>query len=295
MKRELSRHYSYAVLLSCIIVTSARYAKITSTATKQFKSGSTLNLKLLLKHIQNIEVYRSVYQTSCDLALPKYSVSLVSYGGSGSTESFAFYRNKFGLVLNDHEDGDGFKHMSCQALINKLTACNSSTRMIIYQFGEPVNALYSLFRRQYSLSQVRKLGGSHSAVHCSDQAIFTNITSYALLQRDVIGFGQHMESYLNCAAQLEVPIIFIKAETMCEHEVVTMLIRLLQYYKVPFLLNETYMCSEHRTTAEILARYSHDESHELLRSTYVGLQNLQVELGRLSVAFKGQMERIIQG
>jgi len=281
-------------LLCCVTVSTAQLLMFASTAgTTYVKGNSTLDLKRLLNHIQDINVYRAVYQTSCDRILPKYSASLVSYGGSGSTESYAFYRNKFGLVLNDHTDTDGLKHMSCPALFSKLTTCNSSTQMIIYQFGDPVNALYSLFRRQYSLSQVRKLGGSHSAAHCSDETVFTNITSYASLHRDVIGFGQHMESYLNCAAQLEVPVVFVKAETKCERKVVALLAQLMQYYKISFVLNKLYTCLQHRMTEELQVRYSQDESYDTLRSTYTGLRNLQSDLGRLTVAFKGRVEYIL--
>jgi len=264
----------------------------------QTPGGARLDETCLLRHVHDLNTYRHNWQPSCDKVLRKYDVLLQSYGGGGSSSGFDFYRNRYGLRVNHRGDFDGLKHLSFWDLIIKLDICKSSAHMIIYQFDDPVNAVYSLFRRGYSRFQLKKLGVPFSPIHCGDKELFTDVATYAASGHDLFGFGNHLETYLLGGLHYSnIPIVFVKSTARDDPDVRLMLMHLWKHHRVSYNLNATWIPGDgadrfvfHNTNTD---RYSNDPSFPSLSRTYAGVKNLQNELGRVSLAFKGTITRIL--
>lgn len=259
---------------------------------------SRLHSEKLLRNVRDMKVYSNNWQPNCDRVLPMYDVLLSSYGGSGSTSGFMYLESAYGLRVNHEGDLDGLKHLSFWDLSIKLEKCKVAVGMVIYQFDDPTNSIYSLFRRKFSSSQVKKLGVPYSPTHCSDPKLFTDVDKYASTNRDLFGFGRHIESYLVGGSwSSKVPIVFLKSSDRFRSDVRVSLERLWRKYRIPYVRNESWNPAQgntgyfyHNTSTD---RYSNLKSYNSLRHTYAGLENLQRELGSLTLVHRGIIMRVI--
>jgi len=235
---------------------------------------------------------RSKRSRDCKNVIPSYDVLLVSPGGTGSSSSFRWFRTTFGtsIKINTSVDLDGLKHLSFLNLLAKLHACHSHTRLIIYNFANPVDAIFSLTRRGFAQSQMQKLGST-----CSyPKDALKNVTTYASLKRDILGFEEHIASFiLGGLSMVGIPVVFLRSTTRNEPQVAAHLNAILQMYGVK-TKGANFNSKMHSVqNFTYLSKYENHSSYHILENTYKGLLDLHIKLGFLAISNGTQLTRVL--
>ena len=233
-------------------------------------------------------VKRDAYaRGDCTVQNKTYDVMLISPGGTGSTSGFEYFRRNFGLDetrMNMDNDADGLKHLSFDSLSNKLFGCDLRFKLLVYQFGDPVRAVMSLYRRDYAKYHFRKLQPSFSEKHCT-QDVQTNLSTYVHQKEDLLGMREHFQSYLT--ASLIHPMVFLRSSARERSDVKAKLQAILEYYGV--------IQDSRHYTGEDNTNYS-PESDELAKSEFEALSvtyapfSLTLErFGNISLVYGGHV------
>lgn len=120
---------------------------------------------------------------------------VVSYGGVGTTFVIDFlqkHRN-----VNDSQDTDGLKHLPFQPI------SLGQNLKVLYVFGDPVEAVISLFRRRFHSTQSVKL----SPFAMRNVSHEMSLEEYADLERDSLLLGRHFRHWLS--NPLGYPTLFV--------------------------------------------------------------------------------------
>ncbi|EDX75667.1 hypothetical protein MC7420_6322 [Coleofasciculus chthonoplastes PCC 7420] len=132
-------------------------------------------------------------------------VLVCSPGGVGSSFFIAFLE-KYKSV-NSYKDRDGLKH------IDRPPLTLNSNLKAIYIYGEPFNAVLSLFRRKYHHYQSKKLLFKYPNI----EPITKNCTLKKYLEEgiDRLKLGAHFENWNN--SRVTYPIMLVKYESIWEN------------------------------------------------------------------------------
>jgi len=129
-------------------------------------------------------------------------ILVCSYGGVATTtliEFVAQYKH-----CNDPYDADQLKH------IDRPPYSRNSKLKVLYIFGDPVDATYSLFRRKYHHVQSKKLLRMHSGVDIIPKGML--LEQYAKEGIDRFKFEQHFENWTHHFHQY--PVLAVRYETL---------------------------------------------------------------------------------
>lgn len=232
----------------------------------------------------------------CTRLLPMYDAILVSYGGSGSTAGFTWLKKYFEVRnLNFANDSDGLKHLHYTELAYRLEMCRSRVGVLIYQFADPVEAVFSLYRRNYTCGQFQKLRSSISRDQCVSQ--LSSVEHYASTGVDMFGFWPHLGSYIRVGKNLDLPVIFVNSKTREQPEALLAMQRAFIATKSEIRLNyelfQRIAKNEvHGNTGEDNCRrrgkYSNSSYFAELGITYELLTQLQHKLGQVSISHNGR-------
>jgi len=127
-------------------------------------------------------------------------VCIVSYGGVGCSALMQVL-NRF-LKTNNPNDADGLKHKNSPKLpIYK----GNIIRKVIYVYNNPMNAVISLYRRNFQQAQLRKLTGKKAPPN------FT-LKNYAKSGIDIFEMEQHFHNW--AIGSNKFPILMVNGATM---------------------------------------------------------------------------------
>ncbi len=222
----------------------------------------------------------------CQVYDKTYTVLLISPGGTGSTSGFKYFQRNFGLnktQMNDLSDGDGLKHLNFASLFHRLIKCQLDVKMIVYQFGDPVDSVFSLYRRDFAKVHFLKLEPPFSQKQCS-QGIMTNSAAYANQTADLLGLRKHFESYLT--ASLVYPIVFLKSSTRESPDVMTRLQEIMIHFGVTKEVRNIET-SELPTLRK--SGYREEPRFDDLTRTYKPFSEMLERFGNISLAAGGIM------
>jgi hypothetical protein len=138
--------------------------------------------------------------------LPKDMELLVcSYGGVGTTFLIDFLAQY--KTCNNRNDQDGFKHL------DKPPPTRNPDLKAIYIFGNPIDAIYSLFRRDFHNEQSYKLLEQYSKL--APVPMEMSLETYAKDGIDRFHFENH---FLNWSQRhFQYPILFVRYEKIWDH------------------------------------------------------------------------------
>ncbi len=128
-----------------------------------------------------------------------------SYGGTGTTMLIRFLSDYF--RCNSEDDGDGLKHT------DKIPVSRNKDLKLIYLYGDPIDAVYSLFRREFFNLHSRKLLRSYPKL--APIAVGTTLPAYAEEGVDRLKFQQHFDNWYK--RDQFFPVLFIKYERLWEN------------------------------------------------------------------------------
>lgn len=140
---------------------------------------------------------REVAQIDVGLIKPNIDTLVCSHGGCGTTFFMDFLSKE--RNVNDAYDQDGLKHLRCPP---RRVPNNCK---VIYLYGDPVDAVASLFRRRYAVQQAHKFGNLLWR-ECTD------IRRYAELGIDKIGLNKVIKRWTQEGKSRSYNIIMIKYE-----------------------------------------------------------------------------------
>ena len=246
---------------------------------------------------EQMSVY-DIINIPCKVRRRHYEMLLISHGGSGSSSGFGFLTDKFGLnssALNDAGDRDGLKHKPYPTLLKTMKKCRLSAKILVYQFGDPVDAVFSLFRRGYARSHFKKLEPKFLAEHLRKQ-IMTNVSAYACTGKDLLGLRAHIESYLIGAVHSEFPIIFLNSATRSNKDILHKLSTVFGEFGVQmtqnYLLLSQDLNIDSQRNSMSSRKYENVTGYDLLKHTYAGLTSLLENLGDVSIVYKGTLSKL---
>lgn len=220
-----------------------------------------------------------------------YDVLLISHGGSGSTHGFSYFRKVLGVNsshINDHIDRDGLKHLDFFSLSRRLVQCNVTARVIVYQLGDPVDAVFSLYHRQYARSHFKKLRPAFNNVTCM-QGIKTNVSLYAHAKQDLIGLHDHLDSYL--IGSNSRPVVFMNSVSRNTPGITSQIRKILLTFGVE--LNGADGNKEERINepSSLESKYRDMNGYAEMQTTYQRMSNTVGILSPLSVCMEGRIYR----
>ena len=128
-----------------------------------------------------------------------------SYGGTGTTMLIRFLSDYF--RCNSVDDDDRLKHT------DKIPVSQNKDLKLIYVYGDPIDAVCSLFRRKFFNLHSRKLLRSYPKM--APIAAGTTLTSYAEEGVDRLKFQQHFDNWYK--RDQFYPVLFIKYERLWEN------------------------------------------------------------------------------
>jgi len=131
-------------------------------------------------------------------------VVVVSYGGAGTTMLLDFLNKS--LCCNDPNDLDSLKHSPIPPF------CFKSSLKVIYVVGDPIEAIASLFRRDFQWRAFDKFT-CFSGRHRTNPPL-VDIQNYAAAGVDILMLQRHFENYM-CKYQIYETFV-IHYETMWE-------------------------------------------------------------------------------
>lgn len=120
---------------------------------------STIIKACLFSNVIYFQVHKStslgdkLFEEPCYAEHKPYELLLLSPGGTGSSSGYAYFHDHgVGYTdMNSDEDRDGLKHKNFFDLFKTMKLCNISSKLIVYQFDDPVKSILSLFRRKYEV------------------------------------------------------------------------------------------------------------------------------------------------
>ena len=246
---------------------------------------------------EQMSVY-DLINISCKVRRRDYEVLLISHGGSGSTDGFNFFYEKFGMnssALNDVSDQDGLKHNPYPTLLKTMKKCLLSAKVVIYQFADPVQAVFSLFRRGFWPEHFKKLEPRFLVEHLREQ-MMTNLSAYASTGKDLLGLRAHIESYLIGATHSEYPIVFLNSATRLNNGTLQKLYTVFGEFGVKMTRNYLMLSQDSNTDSQknsvSSTRYENATGCDLLKQTYAELSSLLDNLGDVSLAYKGTLWKL---
>lgn len=130
---------------------------------------------------------------------------VTSGGGVGTTFVIDFLQNY--KVCNDRNDKDGFKHR------DRPTPSKNPDFKAIYVFGNPINAIYSLFRRDYHHEESYKLLQNHPQLTPIPKEM--SLDAFAAEGVDRFLFENHFRNWNEKFYQY--PVMFIRYEKIWDH------------------------------------------------------------------------------
>jgi|GEM_PF-61610 len=133
-------------------------------------------------------------------------VIICSSGGVG-TSFFMDFVQKY-KYINSPSDIDGLKHLD-----QPPTGKTKQNFKALYIFGDPLNAVVSLFRRNYQQPHSCKLLANYLDIE--PIARYCSLEEYVNEGIDRLKLEQHFDNWSN--AQVNYPIMLVKYETMWEH------------------------------------------------------------------------------
>lgn len=139
----------------------------------------------------------------------------VSFGGVQSSliMQWAFHT----LPCNWYNDGDGLKHIRPCRVPKVISYRELHLSRVVYLFDDPRIALLSLYKRSYQKPQLKKTRS------CARPAVLTpqlkqaasNISEYFRNEGgDIFGFEDHFEHWKRGAAELNVPVLFLRSSSV---------------------------------------------------------------------------------
>ncbi len=128
-----------------------------------------------------------------------------SYGGVGTTFLIDFLSQY--KICNDRDDKDGFKHLE------KPPPTRNNNLRAIYIFGNPIDAVYSLFRRQFHHEQSYKLLEQYRDL--KPVPLEMSLDTYAAEGIDKFQFENHFLNWSERYSQY--PVLFIRYEKIWDH------------------------------------------------------------------------------
>lgn len=123
-------------------------------------------------------------------------VLVTSFGGVGTSPFLTWLNSR--KSTNCARDSDGLKHLISPE------HCKVEFDKSIFIFGDPIEALISLYSRDYIWAQMRKLTGSSFKL---------SIDEYAETGKDLIGYEKQFDKWLINSGTL-----FLKYPHFWEHE-----------------------------------------------------------------------------
>lgn len=253
---------------------------------------STIIKACLFSNVIYFQVHKStslgdkLFEEPCYAEHKPYELLLLSPGGTGSSSGYEYFHDHgVGYTdMNSDEDRDGLKHKNFFDLFKTMKLCNISSKLIVYQFDDPVKSILSLFRRKYASIHAKKFGTVHSQRLCAPE-ILQNITTYGETGEDVLGLQAHLESYLT-GSYIQ-PIIFLRSSTRNSQAVRDWLCTKLPSYRIR--VNCTYEIKKHTFSRQ---EYN-SKIVRKLRRTYANLNNVMKRLGFISEISQGQVQSMI--
>lgn len=121
-----------------------------------------------------------------------------SFGGVGTTPFLSWLSSK--VNTNCPRDSDGLKHSTSPALISE------KAERFVFIYGDPVEALLSLYSRKYIRPQFKKLTGADNTV---------SLEEYSLSGKDLICYEKQLDAWLSYS---EKPILFLKYPYFWQYE-----------------------------------------------------------------------------
>ncbi len=229
---------------------------------------------------------QDVFEPNCKCRNRSFDVILVSPGGSGSSSGFRYFTNHLGIRasrLNHPGDKDGLKHLSFPTLRKQMYLCKLSAKAIVYQFGDPVDSVFSLYRRGYAEGHFRKLEPPFRTEHCAVD-LLKNVTNYASQSNDLLGLERHIQSYLIGSLDSSCPVIFLRSATRMNPRVIELLSNILEELSVT-----TSTVYSEDTEESSQNRYIRENEYSTMAITYAALRQRLSELGALTLAYRGEL------
>ncbi len=162
---------------------------------------------------------------------PEMEILVTSGGGVGTTFVIDFL-SKY-KVCNNRDDKDGFKHR------DRPTPSPNRDFKAIYVFGNPINAIYSLFRRKYHHEESYKLLQAHPSME--PIPLEMTLDEYAAAGVDRFQFESHFHNWNTKYYQY--PVMFIRYEKIWEN-----LEPLLDFVGIPFSEMDAFPEKKERKT-----------------------------------------------
>ena len=249
----------------------------------------------------------SLSPPQCKVRDHSFEILLVSPGGTGSSSGFDFFTTVMGLSpkdMNDRGDKDGLKHMPFYSLFKTISHCNLRVKALVYQFDDPVEAVYSLYRRGFAKMHYWKLEpvlhtepeqcrfpDKHCTFqHCRFSDLKQNITSYARIGLDLLGMKNHLDSYVHgVVEECGIPVVFLKTSLRSSEQVMA---------KLPILLDDLQIKRSSTGSNLSLSKYKRtsykdDPSYENISSIYASFNSKVLDaLGALAVAHEGYLLKL---
>ena len=221
-----------------------------------------------------------------------FDILLISPGGTGSTSGFKFFQERLGIqesAMNNFGDHDGLKHLKYPSLQKKLLLCNISKKLIVYQFGSPMDAVFSLYRRGFAAAHFAKLDSPLRSSHCFErEEEKKNVSLYINSGADLLGLRDHFESYL--LASIHVPIVFIRSSSRSDPLVIYRLSKLLDQFNIKNVV-DTLRPVEQPSVHE--SKYEHEQGYHALSKVYFNFRMMLENFGSLSLAGDGLIYRLV--
>lgn len=151
---------------------------------------------------------------------PKHTIQVTSYGGCGTTTIYDFL-DRLNLDIPTEKDYGTWKHIYIPPSIVRREF------KAIYIFGNPLNVILSLFRRQFQIFHLERMGikpfeRNTKALTINEYVnkypylqIFSSLEKYIAHNYDYYRLDEHFTNWTT--SKRHYPIMVVKYETLWNH------------------------------------------------------------------------------
>mmetsp|Transcript_2477 Transcript_2477/g.9073 ORF Transcript_2477/g.9073 Transcript_2477/m.9073 type:complete len:302 (-) Transcript_2477:2876-3781(-) len=288
---KFRRHAALTIGVCFFIITVSTWT-LNHTRSREYwrkNENESARYEILLRGYTS-SALRSVWPEAwCPQREKHYDVLLISHGGSGSSAGFNYFTKVLRVNsshINDPGDKDGLKHLDFFSLSRRMVQCNITARLVVYQLGDPVDSVFSLYRRQFAIHHFKKLRPAFTDTACS-RDIKTNVSLYAQAKQDIIGLYDHLDSYV--VGSNSRPIVFMNSASRKIPGIASEVRNILLTFGV--VLNGTDRIKEEKVDGRspFESKYRNMDGYAELQSTYRRMTDTVGLLSPLSVCTGGRI------
>jgi hypothetical protein len=150
----------------------------------------------------------------------QHDLQLCSYGGVATSFLLQFLISQ-GLNLPEESDSGIWKHMRQPPLRKQYGDYMGSNYRCVYLVGSPVEAVLSVFRRQFHVFHIDRMQVKKDSLpahwNLANEHANWHLQDYVAERRDIFGLEAHFDNWTKSSSERDYQIFIVKFEKLWEY------------------------------------------------------------------------------